>query len=95
MNGYLSHEPLPSATPAAVADLLGPLKNFDRDPASLTFPLGLGIPDWVFYGIVVPWFIASVLTLWYVFFFFAEDELAPDDVAGDANRVGPDSEAQV
>jgi len=74
--GYLSHEPLAGSTGPAVTNLLGPLKSFDRDPKSLTYPLDLGVPDWAFYGIVLPWVICTVLSFWYGLFFFAEDDLS-------------------
>ena len=75
-NGYLSHEPLPTSTGPGVGTLLGPLTQFDRDPASLEYPLGLGIPDWVFYGIVLPWLAAGIVSIWFCFFFFVEDDLS-------------------
>ena len=75
--GYLSHEPAAESTGPSISEMIGPLTSFNRDPESLTYPLGLGIPDWVFYGILVPWVIAAVLTFWYVLFYFADDDLAP------------------
>ena len=75
-NGYLSHEPLTSSTGPGVANLLGPLESFNRDPESLTYPLDLGIPDWVFYGILMPWVICVVLSFWYGLFMFTEDDLS-------------------
>lgn len=74
--GYLVHEPLPSSFGPAVTNLLGPLESLNRVPDSVTYPLGLGIPDWVFYGVLVPWIICAVLTFWYGLFFFAEDDLS-------------------
>ena len=47
-----------------------------RDPASLTYPLGLGIPDWVFYGIALPWAVCVLLSFWYGLFYFSEDDLS-------------------
>ena len=88
LNGYLSHEPLPSAIGPAVGSWLGPLESLNRDPETLTYPFGLGIPDWVFYGIAVPWFICIVASFWYGLFMFAEDDLsvgeATDDISTDA-----------
>jgi len=73
--GYASHEPNPTATPVAIGELVGPLESFNRDPLVLEEPFGLGIPDWVFYGVVVPWLFCIVLTFWYCFYFFTEDDL--------------------
>ncbi len=77
--GYKSHEPLPQATPVGVGEVLGPLESFNRDPASLTFPLSLGIPDWVFFGVVLPWVVGGLLTFWYAGFLFVEDDLSSKD----------------
>lgn len=43
------------------------------DPA--TFETTLGIPSWLFYGILVPWLAADVFTLWFCFFYMEEDDL--------------------
>lgn len=77
--GYLSHEPLPSATGSAVGSWFGPLEAWNRDPDSVTYPLGLGIPDWVFYGIAIPWVVCVVLSFWYGLFMFSEDDLSAVD----------------
>lgn len=74
--GYLVHEPLLSSFGPAVTDLFGPLESLNRIPESVTYPLGLGIPDWVFYGVVLPWIICIVLTFWYGFYFFVDDDLS-------------------
>ena len=82
LHGYLVHEPLPSATPWAVTNLLGPLESFNRDPDSVTYPLGLGIPDWVFYGIILPWLLCIVASFWYGLFLFTEDDLGEGEAEG-------------
>ena len=76
LNGYLVHQPLPSSTGPGITELFGPLESFNRDPESVTYPLGLGIPDWIFYGVAVPWVICIVLSFWYGLFMFAEDDLS-------------------
>ena len=87
LNGYLSHEPSPGSTGPAIASWFGPLEAFNRDPDSVTYPLGLGIPDWVFYGVALPWVVCIVLSFWYGLFMFAEDDLSEgemqDDIAAD------------
>jgi hypothetical protein len=80
LNGYMSHPPLPSSTGPAVTHLAGPLESFNRDPASVSYPLGLGIPDWVFYGVALPWVICIVFSVWFCLAVFVEDDLsAPAD----------------
>lgn len=75
--GYLVHEPHPGSTGPAIGELLGPLEAFDRQPQSLTTPLGLGVPDWVFYGILAPWVIAIAAIVIFCFFFYSEEDLNP------------------
>lgn len=48
--------------------------GYGRDPATLTHVWG--IPDWVFYGIFVPWAVCDLVTIFYCFFFAAEDDLS-------------------
>ena len=79
--GYLSHEGNPLSTGPALGSWLGPLEAFDREPASLTTPLGLGIPDWVFYGIAMPWALCILATFWFCLFFFKEDDLGEEGSA--------------
>lgn len=35
----------------------------------------VGIPTWVFWGIVVPWLAADVFSIWFCFFYMVEDDL--------------------
>ncbi len=43
--------------------------------------LVLGMPDWVFWAVVLPWGIALVFSAWFCFGFMADDDLGQD--AGD------------
>jgi len=87
--GYQSHPSDPAAIGPAVSSWFGPLESFDRDPATLTTPFGLGIPDWVFYGIVTPWIGCLLATFVFCLFIFKEDDLgdeqAPTSVAGEGD----------
>lgn len=86
--GYRSHEPDPNSAGPSVADMVGPLESFNREPDSLTYPLGLGIPDWIFYGIAVPWCICIGLTFFYALVLFADDDLGVDvGVSHEAERT--------
>jgi hypothetical protein len=69
----------------ALGALVGPLADFDRHPSSLTTPLGLGIPDWVFYGVVLPWLICVVVTWWFCQYFYVDDDLG--DTVVDENSA--------
>lgn len=68
--------------------------GYGRRFADLTFVLGF--PDWVFWGIVVPWGLCVVLATWMTFYFIQDaalepgeataDDLRPDDPDGAARR---------
>jgi hypothetical protein len=89
--GYLSHEPHPSPVGPSLGEWLGPLTAFDRDPATLTTPLGLGIPDWIFYGVVLPWLLCIGVTFWFCLFYFVEDDLGDDALTTDDPGAGGES----
>ena len=46
----------------------------------------LGMPDWVLWGIAVPWIVCVAFTVWFCFFFMADDDLGrdPDEETGHA-----------
>lgn len=37
-----------------------------------------GVPEWAFWGIVVPWLAADVFTVWLCFFYMQDDDLGED-----------------
>lgn len=76
--GYRSHEASSSATGPDAAKLVGPLEKYNRTADSITYPLGLGIPDWVFWGIVVPWGIAMLASILFCLFVFHDEDLAAE-----------------
>jgi hypothetical protein len=63
---------------AAVAAVAG----YDRDPADIS--LVLGIPDWIFWGVVFPWGLCLVFSTWFCFAWMADDDLGkdPEESAG-------------
>jgi hypothetical protein len=54
--------------------------GYDRPAESITFVLGF--PDWVFYGILCPWAVCTVLACAFSYFLMQDHELA-DDVRED------------
>ena len=34
-----------------------------------------GIPSWLFWGILIPWLVADVFTIWFCFWYMKEDDL--------------------
>jgi hypothetical protein len=55
--------------------------GYDRAPETLTFKYGF--PDWVFWGIIVPWSICLLLSFWFGHQFMRDADLGesagPDD----------------
>jgi hypothetical protein len=50
--------------------------GYHRDPA--TIGLVLGFPDWVFWGIVLPWGLCLAYSVWFCFVTMADDDLGQD-----------------
>ncbi len=50
--------------------------GYGRDPGAVT--LVLGMPDWVFWGVALPWLVALLFSVWFCFFFMADDDLGRD-----------------
>ena len=38
----------------------------------------LGMPDWVFWSVVFPWVLCLAFSVWFCFFFMADDDLGTD-----------------
>ena len=47
--------------------------GYGRDPQTLTFVLGF--PDWVFWGIVVPWGVCTIVASLFAFCFMKDEVL--------------------
>ncbi len=92
LRGYESHPADPLTLGPSVGSWFGPLNSFDRDPVSLTTPLGLGIPDWVFYGVLVPWATCVVATFIFCQFLFHEDDLGEEHALATATDRGNSSD---
>jgi len=69
LEGYTRHDRMPGD----ITFLLPPLDRFDRDPETLQTPFGLGIPDWAFWGVTVPWILCLGFSAWFSFVFMRDD----------------------
>lgn len=47
--------------------------GYHRDPQTLTYVLGF--PDWVFWGIIVPWGTCTLISGWFAFGFMTDESL--------------------
>ncbi len=79
LNGYQTREPLANAVGPGISNLAEGLNARNRTSDSVTYPFDLGIPDWVFWGVITPWALCILATVIFCVFIFAEDELAPDN----------------
>ena len=43
-----------------------------------TIQLIFGMPDWVFWSVVLPWGICFLFSIWFCFVFMADDDLGQD-----------------
>jgi hypothetical protein len=50
--------------------------GYERDPATLTFVFG--IPDWVFYGIFLPWTVCTILSFIVSNFVIRDEDLGEE-----------------
>ena len=57
--------------------------EFGRPVDPETFSTVLGIPTWLFWGIVVPWLLADIFTIWFCFFYMKDDDLGEVHEGGD------------
>lgn len=81
--GYKTHEAIAKPYGPTVSQFAGPLTEWDRSPETLAFPMSIGIPDWVFYGVVIPWAICIVLTFVFCIFYYSEDDLSEGTESND------------
>ena len=88
--GYNAHPPDPGATGGSIGAAVGTLDGFNRDAASLSTPLGLGIPDWVFYSVILPWGFCIIATFWFCLFVFRDDDLGANADLGAEAGTEPD-----
>jgi hypothetical protein len=58
----------------------GYLLGYHRNPDDIR--LILGMPDWVFWSVVLPWGLCLLFSAWFCFFYMADDDLGRDPDEG-------------
>jgi fatty acid desaturase len=53
--------------------------GYGRDPSEVA--TYLGIPDWVMWGVFLPWTVCALVTVWFCFYFMADDPLEEEETA--------------
>jgi hypothetical protein len=67
------------------------LRGYNRKLEDVSFVLGF--PDWVFWGIIVPWAACFALSYWFSYFFMTDADLGTDpDEAATAGGDGGDAD---
>ncbi len=61
--------------------------GYGRSVESLSFVLWF--PDWVFWGIVAPWLVCIVISLWFALSFMSDEDLGTNDQDEDADPFQP------
>ncbi len=61
------------------------LHGYGRTMDDLQFVLG--IPDWVFWGIVVPWSICLAIGVWFSYVFMTDADLSQEDPGADTQEL--------
>jgi hypothetical protein len=56
--------------------IVGYLLGYRRDSSEIG--LILGIPDWIFWSVVVPWIVILAFSVWFCFAYMADDDLGQD-----------------
>jgi len=62
------------------------INGYNRDPASIQ--LVFGFPDWVFYGVLVPWVVCTCVSVIYALAFMTDEPLG--EAAENWNPEGAD-----
>lgn len=57
--------------------------GYRRDPSEMG--LILGMPDWVFWSVTLPWAICFLFSIWFCFVYVADDDLGQDRAGGDTH----------
>ena len=51
------------------------LAGYDVPPEQISFILGM--PDWIFWGVLMPWIAATLFSVWFGLVYMTEDDLGP------------------
>ncbi len=62
--------------------------GYDKPAEGAAIRLVMGMPWWVFWGVIAPWGVASLFTLWFALFFMKDHDLSRDVKDEAANVEG-------
>lgn len=81
-NGYTAHSDVEGSITAYLPDM----SSLNRNPESLKTPYGLGIPDWCFWGVAVPWVVCILVSTWFSFGYMTDIEEEEQDATVEAGN---------
>ena len=55
--------------------------GYDRPVESITYVYG--VPDWVMWGVVLPWAVSTVAAVWFAVFFMTDEPLGEEQAPAD------------
>ena len=64
---------------------LGKLLAYQKQPEGEMVNMILGMPSWVFWVVMLPWFLATVFTIWFALRFMKDHDLLADSGVGTSN----------
>ena len=64
--------------------------GYDKPADGEPIRLVMGMPWWVFWGVIVPWGVASLFTFWFALFFMKDHDLSRDVKDGAMTVQGGD-----
>lgn len=67
------------------------LNGFQTTDAPREVEFILGMPDWVFWGVAAPWMVCNLVTVWFCFAYFVDDDLEVGAAPADAPLPEKDS----
>jgi len=74
----------------AMVYTLGYCWQFGYQRPAEEIELVLGFPDWVFWGVLAPWCVCTIVSGWFAFFFMRDENLGADlEAAGGEPPGGP------
>lgn len=68
---------------AAITYTVGYSYTFGYDRAEATITYIYGVPDWVMWGVVLPWGVSTVAAVWFAMFFMTDEPLGDEQAPGD------------
>lgn len=66
------------------------LNAYDKPAQGESIRLVMGMPSWVFWGVILPWAVAALFTVWFAIFFMKDHQL-DDHVESEDLKQGDDA----